>query len=554
MPQPTPLPDWDPAARTGELAHRMVGWQSETGTDGEAEFGPRLADLLREIPYFRDNPGNVLLLDSHGTPARQNVVAIVRGAGPQAVALAGHYDTASIANYQQFAPLACLPGPLAQALIDDLSGRVLSAQETRALHDLRSGAFIPGRAMLDMKSGLAAGTAVLERFAQTPDAPGSLIFIATPDEERESRGMRSLRDRLPALMRDRGLTIVAGLNLDATSDQGDGDRGRAVYAGTIGKLLPFALVVGQSSHASYPFEGISAQLIGAEILRGIEGNPDLADRNAAEIVPPPICLEARDLRDGYEVTTPDRFWLSFNWLYQSGSADDLFAQFRAEVEAASARATAAFSARAAEFAALAGHLGPAAPAAARVLTLSDLRALALAETPGAQTTLMALEADLAALDNPLDLTRRLTIRMLEMARIAAPAVIVGFAGLHYPPSSLNGDRPADAALRTAVDVAVSRCGHDPASRVRWRPIFYGISDMSFFGQTAGGGGSALVAANTAAHRLGDVPPPDALRFPVVNIGPWGREFHQKLERLHAPYAFGILPRVLAECVEALLRP
>ncbi|RUW04533.1 peptidase M20, partial [Mesorhizobium sp. M1A.F.Ca.IN.020.06.1.1] len=138
-------------------------------------------------------------------------------------------------------------------------------------------------------------------FAEDPDRQGNLVLVATPDEERGSRGMRSLRDALPAIAAEFGLDIVAGINLDATSDQGDGTEGRAIYRGTIGKALPFGLVIGHSSHASYPFEGISAQLLASEAMKAIEGNPSLCDRSDGEVSPPPICLECKDLRGGYEV-------------------------------------------------------------------------------------------------------------------------------------------------------------------------------------------------------------------------------------------------------------
>lgn len=308
------------AARVRALAERLVGWKSVTGTAGEAAFADRLRGLLAELPYFRDHPEDLRLVDSHGVPLTRSVVAVVRGKGREAVVLAGHYDTVSTGNYHELEPLACDSEGLRGALVADLSARGRSAQEERALVDLLSGDFLPGRGMLDMKSGIAAGIACLERFAAEPGRVGNLVLAITPDEERESRGMRSLRDALPALAAEMGLRIVAGLNLDVTSDQGNGREGRSVYAGTIGKLLPFALVLGRSAHASYPFEGVSAQAIAAAILGRIEGNADLADRDGREVSPPPICLEARDLRDGYEVTTPERFWLAFNWLYHARSA------------------------------------------------------------------------------------------------------------------------------------------------------------------------------------------------------------------------------------------
>jgi arginine utilization protein RocB len=50
----------------------------------------------------------------------------------------------------------------------------------------------------------------------------------------------------------------------------------------------------------------------------------------------------------------------------------------------------------------------------------------------------------------------------------------------------------------------------------------------------------------------DRAPADALSFPCVNIGPWGREYHQKLERVHAPYAFDVLPDLVHAVARAIL--
>ena len=85
----------------------------------------------------------------------------------------------------------------------------------------------------------------------------------------------------------------------------------------------------------------------------------------------------------------------------------------------------------------------------------------------------------------------------------------------------------------------------------WRAHFQGISDMSFLGRPVHGAGD-VVNANTPAARLVDRPVDSALAYPVVNIGPWGREFHQRLERVHAPFAFDVLPRFVGLAVEALL--
>ncbi|RWJ05685.1 M20/M25/M40 family metallo-hydrolase [Mesorhizobium sp.] len=543
--------NWNPGARVRELSFRLVGWGSETGSVGEAEFGDKLAGLLRELPYFRENPDHVRLIDSHGDPMTKSVVALVRGVGNRALAMAGHYDVVSIKNYRELAHLAFDPKSLLEALTADLESRRLSAGEQRALDDFRTGEFLPGRGLLDMKCGVAAGVAVLEAFAAQRERQGNLLLIATPDEERGSRGMRSLRDALPAIAAEFGLSIEAGINLDATSDQGDGSEGRAIYRGTIGKALPFALVVGHSSHASYPFEGVSAQLIASEIIRAIEGNPELCDRAGGEVSPPPICLEAKDLRGGYEVTTPERVWVAFNWLSHQWSAKDLLVRFEQSVTDAASKAISCFNNRAQAYGAMLGTAQSARVPAAEIIPTAELadRVRAVA---GAFERVREVELQAQNSDDPLALTRAVIDAMVSEAGITGPSIVYGLSSLVYPAThiaNVAGGSRLSEAIETARLEHEASGGHP----LKYREFFAGISDMSFFGHRPDNADSAYVAANTPASALTDHVQDDVLSFPVVNIGPWGREYHQRLERVYAAYAFEELPRLLLRIVARFLR-
>lgn len=541
-----------PADRAREITLTLTRWKSETGTEGEQAFAPRLHALLSEWAYFRAHPENLRLIPSHdGT---MNLAALVRGSGGErrTLAMAGHFDTVPVANYRDLAPLATEPEPLMDALLQDLRSRPLSPQEEKALADFESGDFVPGRGLLDMKAGLAAGLVVLEAFAQRTDLSGNLLFLTTPDEERNSRGMRSLRDALPALARDFGIDIVGGINLDSTSDQGDGAEGRAIYRGTIGKLLPFAYVIGQPSHASYPFEGVSAHMIAAEILRRIEANPALCDTGDGEVSPPPICLEGKDFRGGYDVTTPDAVWLGFNWLFHSWQQQHLFDRFNGLVREGMEWATATLAGHAEAFAALAGG-EKAVIDEGFVIPFADLKQRARAAAgPDLDRRFAEKAASLSAIGNPLETSRQLTAFLVAEARLSGPCVVTGIAGLHYPPTRLDADIPGTAAFEAAIEDARQEMARDAACEIRYRSIFTGISDMSFFGHLPDAASIAVIADNTADPHMIDRPPEDALRFPVVNIGPWGREYHQRLERAHAPYAFRDLPRFIYLIADKLL--
>ncbi|WP_337184301.1 M20/M25/M40 family metallo-hydrolase [Shinella sp.] len=529
------------AARTRALSLLMTRWPSVTGSPDEAEFSERLRALLAGTPYFRDRPGQLFTVDSHGEPLTRSVVALVRGAGRRTVVLAGHFDTVSIANYGTLAPLACDPEPLTQALMGELRSRPVNGAEAKALEDFQSGDFIAGRGLLDMKSGLAAGIAVLERFAGLEAPVGNLLFVATPDEENRSRGMRSLRNALPEIARRFDLDIVAGINLDASSCERGGEEGRAVYLGSIGKFAPFAFVIGRPTHAGYPFNGTSAHRISAEITRAMDTVPELSDEAFGERSPPPVCLEARDIRDGYDVTTPDRVWLSFNWLTHRRSASEILEEFHAVVSGALRTALETQDAHAARY-----HGRDALPTDGLVLTYAGL--LERVEARGGTLALARLDALDRALSggtDPLKISREIVSAAVTEAGLEGPAVIVGFGSLHYPLvhlERLEAGRILRERLQPVMRAAADRHG----TSIKFKQIFAGISDMSFFGHRPDAGEAGLLAANTPSPAFTDDAPEGLLSFPTVNIGPWGRDYHQKWERVHAPYTFEVLPDLVFE--------
>ncbi|MFC6592651.1 M20/M25/M40 family metallo-hydrolase [Deinococcus lacus] len=271
---------------TSEWLLRLVGWPSVTGSPGERDFAQQLEAALRRWPYFAQHPEAVWRVPALGG-GPESLLVWVPGTGTQAVLLAGHFDTVGLGSYGPYQGQALDPAALRERL---LASPELPAQ---ARQDLQSGVFWPGRGMLDMKAGLAAALSVLERWVQQP-RQGHLLLAFSPDEEELSRGIRTARRELARLTAPQGggLDLVAALNLDATSDQGDGQAGRAVYLGTVGKVMPCVYMVGRPTHAGYPFEGLSAHLLAASVLRRLENRAELADAAHGEAAPPPPAWKA----------------------------------------------------------------------------------------------------------------------------------------------------------------------------------------------------------------------------------------------------------------------
>ncbi|HUR43827.1 MAG TPA: M20/M25/M40 family metallo-hydrolase, partial [Aestuariivirga sp.] len=269
----------DLSARAREIALMITSWPSVTGTADEAAFPHKLAKL----PVGCDR---VWTEGIAGDPAgRSNVFALKRGKSPRTIVLTGHFDVVPVDDYGEFKQLAFN----AERLLPELVARLKRTGENPlALADFESGEFLPGRGLLDMKAGLAAGLAAMEFYR----GEGTLMFIGVSDEEERSAGARAALPVIAEIAATQGLAIDLIINLDAISDQGDGAQGRVVGMGSIGKQLLTAFVVGKETHACYPQDGANAAYLAAELVTEFELAPELGETSGDETAAPPTALAA----------------------------------------------------------------------------------------------------------------------------------------------------------------------------------------------------------------------------------------------------------------------
>lgn len=521
--------------RTRQFTHRMVCHASLTESAGEVSFAEHLRGILAEWPYFQKHLAQLWLESIAGDPfGRSNVMALLRGEGSQTVVLTGHYDVVSVKGYGPLEPLAFDPDNLLPALISDLRANARSEAEQRALRDLESGDYEAGRGILDMKSGLAAGMAVLEHFSQLENRVGNLLFVAVADEENNSWGARGAASQLRALQERLNLEITAVINLDATSDDGDGSSGQSVYLGSVGKLLVSAYVAGIDTHAGYSLDGINPNFLLSQLVGRLECNPALSDTAFGETVPPPTTLKQTDLKNYYDVTTPGRAWACFNLLSHGKTPVQVLADFAQEARVALDEALQTLRERSRAW----GKHSPALEVEPYVLTFAELCQRARARI--GEGFDREYQAFAASLDSTLDLptrSQRLTDWVWGKSELIGPAAVLGFASQHYPSVLMQGQSAVLADIRAALVGAQQDLG----IQVRERGFFAGISDMSWFGEP-----TALDLETVNAN----TPPPSAhisappLGLPTINLGPWGRDYHQWLERVYTPYAYQTLPELL----------
>ena len=494
------------SARAREIALELTSWPSVTGTPEEAVFSERLVAYLKQSEF-----GEVWKMAIPGEDlGRSNVFVLKRGKSSRAIVLAGHFDTVPFDDYGDLAPMALHPIVLREAMIAKLE---YTGESALALADLKSGEFLPGRGLLDMKSGVAAGIAAMEFY----DGEHSLLFVATPDEEDRSAGMRAAAPLIARIAREKNLGIELVINLDAISDQDDGSSGRVAAMGSIGKQLLTAFVVGKEAHACYPQDGANSAYIAAELVTEFELAPELAERSGVEYAAPPTALHSKDLKAGYNVTTPAQTFVYWNTLQHRRSVGEVLEISMMLAKRAVARAETKLK-----------RVIP-------VMTYADL----MARVPRAKILARAVEL---AMRRDLDLPERsklLTQYVWQLTELSGPAVVVGFGSIPYPAVSLRDEMLGALIAKTVKSFGLGTIGYFP-----------GISDMSFVGEAPGD--FAAVAENTAIWGTSFTLAEPA-GYPCINIGPWGRDYHHWLERLHAPYAFETLPKVLLAVIDAVFK-
>ncbi|AZI44844.1 M20/M25/M40 family metallo-hydrolase (plasmid) [Deinococcus psychrotolerans] len=531
-----------------DLTIELVNAASVTHSPGEVAFPDTLLNILGRLPYFQANPHDLWTEQIDNDPfGRRNVYALVRGTSPHTVVLTGHYDVVPVSNYGPHADVAFDPEALLPRLIADLRVNARSEAEHRALHDLESGDFLPGRGVLDMKSGLAAGMVALAEFARQKQRSGNLLFLAVADEEVSSHGARWAAPALTNRAEREGWALRLVINLDATGDNGDGSEGQAVYIGTVGKLLVSAFVVGVDTHAGYALDGVNVNFLTSALARAFECNPALTDHSDGVTGTPPTILKQQDLKTVYDVTTPARAWLCVNALTHGMEAQMVLENFTAVARAALGEALQTLRDRAE---ALGNHQSAAHGATPLVLTSAQLLDQARTNTPDFDEAYARFER---TLDPHLDYPSRsahLTAWLWDASGLLGPAAVLGFASLHYPNTTLRTGEPGVAATFDLVRKTLREEEGRLGIHIAERAVFTGISDMSWFGQTDPAD-IQFVNANTPLAAAQIHAPPAGL--PCINLGPWGRDYHQWLERAYAPYSFITLPHLVSRLAEAFLK-
>lgn len=514
----------------------------------EAETGRLIRRKLESIPWVRAHPGSIIDAALPGDPWGRSIVGCLLRADPpvpETVILTGHYDVVGVEDFGPLRHLAFSPLEYTRALAE-------AALEGEAREDLASGEYLFGRGIMDMKAGLAVEIAILAEASENPAAlEANILFLAVPDEEDSSSGMRGAVGLLSELQEREGLLYKGAVLTEPSSAGAPAGTGQAVFTGTVGKLMPFFYCLGSGAHVGQYYQGLNATLLASCCNDLMEGNPEFAETVGEEKTPPPACLALRDIRKGYSVTLPDRAVAFYNMMTLRRTPADILKDLKHLAAQAFSNALEHLAGSAGKWGA--GRRPDFVP---KVLTFEEFASGLGRSMPDLKTFIRKKSE---SLENGFD-DREKALALLgglcDLRTSAEPVIIVGFLPPWYPHRENREDRPTDRlamkVARKVVDKARERHGIDMGVR----GFFGGICDLSYLGYRGNAFDPFCVAANMpgwgSVYRI-SVKELMALDVPVVNIGVSGKDPHKPTERLHLPYTLDTLPGLLRFAVSAFGR-
>ena len=542
-----------------ELILKLVSVASVSGTKEELTMADTIVDILRAFPYFQANPGDVQLQPiPHDLLARSFVTALVRGSQPAAktIVLLSHFDVVGIDDYGQFKQYAFQPEIYTKKLVDEM----LSELNDEVRTDLTSGDWLFGRGIMDMKAGLGIQLAVLSQLAADRRFAGNILLLATPDEERNSVGMLAAVRALNQFKSEPGLEYALCICSESSFTNFPGDNNKYLYTGSVGKLLPLVFCVGRETHVGEPLAGINATWMAAEIVHQMELSDLFVDSYGDEFCPAPTCLKLTDLKQEYNVQTPNLAYVLYNVLTFHQTPADVMTKLEQVAEQAAQVINQTITQKYSTLQLSAEtQQSKVAQLTPQVFTYANL--LLRGQEKFGESLANSLQNIIATGKANDSDYRELSVALAaELSRFfldEGPFYLIMFAPPYYPHVYWEKSDPSGQQLQSMVEYLVEHASKLYQEELKVTTFFPGLSDVSYCHLKSPEHVISVMQANMPLlDTVYQLPLNEilSLNIPTINIGPYGKDAHKHTERLELNFSTKVAPDLLTETILFILQP
>ena len=537
-----------------KLMTELVAIDSISDSKKEVAAAQYIYDFLKELPYFKDHPEDVGLMEIEGDAHGRKVpYAFLNGEKRNTVVMMGHFDVVNAEVYGEAEPLAFTVGEELEAAL------AKKAMNPAQRADMESGEWIWGRGVADMKGGLAIHLALFEQYAaqaQEGKLPGCLFFMGVPDEESYSAGMRAGAQVLREFKRKYDLDFKLLIDPEPTN-LADGKQVMSI--GSVGKSMPVVMVQGVTAHVGHCFNGISPLGMLSGIYLRTNGSLEFSDCYEAEATMPPTWTNMRDMKHIYDVSIPYRASGYFTVLSFSTTPDQIMAKLKKISEEVFEEMVTKLNDTYQEFKKMNKfetreklHYDT------LILSFAELiDRLKKEDAAGFEAFYKEAYAEVAEKTASGELnypaaTIALMEKVLNYADIKQPLILLGFAPPYYPAvhsDLIAGKEGAGTDAYSFVKEASAAYGQE----MNYENYFMGISDASYSAMDHPFDYNAF-SANTPMwgdlYSL-DFEAIEEIGIPSVIYGPIGKEYHQWTERVNRKSLLEVVPAVTQQLISHL---
>ncbi len=538
--------------RIEELLAAYVGTATHTSTPLERNNQVFFEHYFSSIDYFRQHPDHWGFHPIPGDALLRTVPwGLLKGKGDDTIVLIHHSDTVDTDDYGSLKAVAHHPVELTEQYRQGAADL-----DEDARRDAKSGAWVFGRGVADMKGGACVHLALLEEYARDRAFTGNLLLLALPDEENLSAGMRSAVQLLCDLKEKHGLNYV--LLLNAEPQERKEDNLMRLYDGSVGKLMPIFYVRGKLAHVGQVFKGLNPVHLLAEIVTATELNPGFSEHVGNTRTPPPTWLFLKDRKEVYDVSLP----LAAAGFMSVLTLDRPAMEIMQHLEVLSREAFQRVIERATQsYRAYTGDADATLPWQVNVKTYHQVYRQALEDAGDAlKTDLAAYEAQAKQRigEGTLSMAEAafgLIERTVSHLKDASPLVVLAMSPPYYPHvhnSMLPDKEPVVSGLLEHLE----RFAKEQLGFQFYVENYYtGISDLSYGLFQSAPENTDFIQSNMLLW--GDVyavpfEQMQALSIPVLNIGPWGKDFHKYTERVHLKDLKERIPAMVRAAIQHML--
>ncbi|RQD68853.1 MAG: M20/M25/M40 family metallo-hydrolase [Tindallia sp. MSAO_Bac2] len=521
--------------RIMQLMKLYMKEKTHTGTSMEKGNETFFANWFQDVPYFVKHPDYCGLYPIAGDHLNRRVPwALLKGKGKKTIVLVHHSDVVDADDYGKYSETAYDPEKITSVFKD---GSIQMNDTVR--EDLESGKWIFGRGTADMKGGAAIHMALMEEYSRQEDFQGNLLLIAVPDEENLSAGMRGAIPLIKQLKELHDLDYI--LMLDVEPHSRPDENTALIQEGSVGKLMPVIYVRGKLSHVGQVYQGFNPVNLLSAIIRRTEVNPEFIETAGNAATPPPTWLYAKDQKNVYDVSLPIAAAGYMNLLTLDRSPAEIFNQLKEISENAFEEVINDIEKSYLYYSKVSLDKTALPEWKPKVRLFGELYQEALDDSGSAfiqemESVMDEVKNNIANNEMTLiDGAYRMIETTLSHVKDLSPVVVIALAPPYYP--NVNNSMMPEAAkpVNDAIDDLQKYSLSEWGLTFEVENYFTGICDLSYAMFQAESENIRYIEENMLLWKhVYDIPLEaiKELSMPVMNLGPWGKDFHKYTERVY----------------------